>query len=108
MPHYLTTTTCNDRENDRYNIVVHWDHDDPNTIICQLDVQAGPTGGQRDPDRWYITDDQIDQTLQSMGFRIIGKDALDKGQRVVMRDSDLTFYDPMTRQWYRTDPNRND
>lgn len=107
MPHYMRATTCIDRMRGCYNVVVHWQDDDPNRLVCQTDAGSMPTGHQYDPAGWYITDDEIDHALATMGFRVVGSEApaLMRGQRVVIRDGGHTFFNPADRGWYSCNPN---
>lgn len=107
MPHYMRAITSADRENRTYNVVVLWDDDDLNAIVCQCDAGSMPTGHQYDPDKWYITDAEIDSALSTMGFRVVGSGNMPRGERMVIRaNSDRTFFDPVTRNWYSSNPHR--
>lgn len=104
MPYYLNATASLDRANGTYQIVVHWDPNDPNTLVCQTEAGSIPTGHQFDPDKHYLTDDEMDRCLVTMGFSIVSR-GTKWGERVVARSgSDHTFYDPITRDW-RSVPN---
>lgn len=111
MPHYLKSIVSVDRANRCFQIAVLFDDDDPNAIVCQHTFGGMPTGHQYDPDRVkeYVTDEEIDAELARMGFRVVGKSGVpaEWGARTVRRaNSDHTFFDPQTREWFVTDPNK--
>lgn len=103
MPYYLDAILTEDRAHNCYQVVVIFDPDDPNSIVCQTDAGSIPTGHQYDPNKTYITPDEIDRTLTAMGFRVVG--GTSKNRTVVRANSSHTFYDPGTREWYTCDPN---
>jgi hypothetical protein len=109
MPHYMKSIVSVDRANRCYQVAVLFDDDDLNAIVCQHTFGSMPTGHQYDPDKVteYVTDAEIDHELARMGFRVVGSGpALEWGERIVRRaNSDFTFFDPGTREWYTVDPN---
>lgn len=111
MPHYMKAITSVDHANREYHAVVLFNDDDPNSVVCQYTFGKAPTGHGYDPDKRYVSDEDINAAFESMGFHIVGRDApaLSWGERIVIRaNSPRTFFDPITREWYSSDPhNRN-
>jgi hypothetical protein len=111
MPHYFKSIVSVDRENRTYQLVVLWDDNDPNAMVCQHTFGSMPSGHQYNPDKVteYVTDEEIDEELGRMGFHVVGKSGVpaEWGARTVRRaNSERTFFDPATRDWYVCDPNK--
>lgn len=101
MPFYLDAIVIPDTTTRRYRVAVIYDPDDPSSIVCDADAGGMPTGHQYDPDKCYLSTEQIDGTIRAMGFRVVGGKP---ETRTVVRDSQHGFYDPATREWYTCDP----
>ena len=104
---YYKSIVSANRANRAYQVVVLFDDNDPNAMICQHTFGSMPTGHQYDPEKVYVTDDEIDAELARMGFRIVGKNApaLAWGERIVVRaNSDHRWFDPRTRDWHMCRP----
>ena len=109
MPHYFKSIVSADRENRTYQLVVLFDDDDPNAIVCQHTFGSMPSGHQYNPDKVYVTDEEIDRELSRLGFHVVGKSGVpaEWGARTVRRaDSEHTFFDPATREWMKCDPSK--
>lgn len=107
---YYKSIVSVDRANRCYQVVVLFDDSDPNNMICQHSFGSMPYG-IHDPDKVYVTDEEIDAELARMGFRIVGKDApaLAWGERIVtVANSDHRYFDPKTRVHVRSERERSE
>ncbi|GAB5005464.1 MULTISPECIES: hypothetical protein [Mycobacterium] len=87
---YYILTVCRDRERSGHQLVVHWDDDDPNTVIAQTFTAKA------------ITNDVIEQAAARIGFRVVSTDSDNaaRGWALVTRfDSDRPFFNPADRSW---------
>lgn len=91
---YYRSIISHDTPNNRYQVVILWDDSNPNNMISQTDI-------------YDLKPETIDHAIESMGFRIVGRDdapALNPGERIVIRNSDRIWFDPKTRAWSTLKP----
>lgn len=93
MPHYLDATIA--RSANRSEFIVHvWAG---GSLVCSAPAGSVPHGIGVDLDQ--AADGQMNDTLQAMGFRVVGS-CDQMGKRVVIRaNSRHTFWDTRTRGW---------
>lgn len=92
---YYRLTVCQDTaDRRRFYFVVHWDDNDPNTMITQV-AEAGP-----------ITNEAIADAALSMGFSVVSHDSDNaaRGWAVVTRNGSHPWFDPVARAWFATRP----
>jgi hypothetical protein len=85
---YYTTTICKD--DDRHQVVTHWDDHDPNRFIYAPVTVTGE-----------LTEQKLADAVASQGFRIVStsSDNIGRGWAIVARP-DHRFYDPISHDWY--------
>lgn len=88
---YYKATICRDGAGSQ--VVVHWDENDPNRFITAPRMVPGGLVDAR----------HLEEVLESDGWRLAsaGSDNIGRGWAIVKRrESQWTFYNPITRDWY--------